>query len=214
MKNKLLIVGSIILTLLTIFMIAVKLYRNSEAEKTSFLTQENAKILMREYSPRLGAENPQVYLVEFLDPECESCREFYPIVKGLMSEFEGKIQLIIRYAPFHPNSIMAIRILEAARIQNRYWETLELLFQYQPQWGSHHHPQPELLWNYLPQLNLDLEKLRADMATSQLDILIEQEINDANLLEVRATPTFFVNGKPLINFGRDELRNLILSELD
>src|SRR5690606_2620613 len=118
------------------------------------------------------------YLVEFLDPECESCRAFHPLVKMLMSEFEGKIQLVIRYAPFHGNSRLVIRILEAARLQGKYWETLEVLFQYQPQWGSHHHPRPDLIWKYLPEAGVDVNRIREDMHNPEIEAMIEKEIKD------------------------------------
>src|SRR5690606_28131327 len=118
---------------------------------------------VREYSPRFGSENAKVILTEFLDPECESCRAFYPVVKSLLSEFGDKVQLVVRYAPFHQNSRVAIKALEAARFQGKYWESLELLFFHQPQWGDHHNPRPELIFEFLSQLGLNMEQLKSDM---------------------------------------------------
>ena len=152
-------------------------------------------------------------MVEFLDPECESCREFYPYVKMLLKENEGKIQLIVRYAPFHGNSRFVIRILEASRKQGKYWEVLENLFQYQPLWGSHHEPKPDLVWKYLPETGVDIEKIKKDMMDPAIDEMIAREVSDAENLGVRGTPTFFVNGKMLQIFGYEPLRELIQKEL-
>ena len=69
---------------------------------------------------------------EFLDPECESCRMFAPKVKKLVEMYHGQVKLVIRYAAFHKNSKHAIRVLEATRKQNKYKESLNLLFDYQP----------------------------------------------------------------------------------
>jgi protein-disulfide isomerase len=195
------------------FIAASKMYKEKEVERLNFVAKEDFKKFVPDYAPKLGTSTPEVYLVEFLDPECESCRAFHPLVKMLMSEFEGKVQLVIRYAPFHGNSRLVIKILEAARIQGKYWETLEVLFQYQPQWGSHHHPRPDLIWKYLPEAGVDLNRIREDMHNPEIEAMIEREITDGRELGVRATPSFFVNGKPLETFGIEPLRELIRQNL-
>jgi protein-disulfide isomerase len=175
---------------------------------------EQFTLLVPEHAVKLGPDSPKVHLVEFLDPECESCRAFAPLVKGLLSEFEGKIQLVIRYAPFHGNSELVIKILEASRKQNKYWEVLDTLFQFQPEWGSHHHPRPDLIWNYLPRTGVDIEKLKEDMLDPGISQIIDQDRKDGMSLGITGTPSFFINGKPLENFGYGPLREMILKELE
>lgn len=214
MKNKIyLIVGTMAL-MLSAFLLIKKYYQTNKAQElTSMATVDQTKFVP-DYAPRLGTSTPEVYLVEFLDPECESCREFYPYVKMLLDEHPGRIQLVIRYAPFHPNSRFAIQILEAARKQGKYWETLETLFRYQPQWGSHHDPRPELIWKYLPEAGVDVERIKTDMNDPAIEEMLAKEMQDVTDLGVRATPTFFVNGRPLERFSYDALKELVQSELD
>ena len=161
----------------------------------------------------LGDERAAVTVVEFFDPECESCRVFHPMTKMLLQEFEGKIKLQYRYAAFHRNSEMAIRILEASRLQNRYWEVLDLLFQHQPEWGSHADPKPELIWNYLVEAKIDIKAIKDEMFSDSIKSILEQDRKDVELLGVRMTPAFFVNGEPLLEFGYQELRELVLKNL-
>ena len=213
MKNKLILIVVAVVVLIGGFIAASQMYKEKEAERLDFVAETDFKKFVPDYAPKLGSLTPEVYLVEFLDPECESCRAFHPLVKMLMSEFEGKIQLVIRYAPFHGNSRLVIRILEAARLQGKYWETLEVLFQYQPQWGSHHHPRPDLIWKYLPEAGVDVNRIREDMHNPEIEAMIEKEIKDGQELGVRATPSFFVNGKPLETFGIEPLRELIRQNL-
>ena len=92
----------------------------------------SSAVLVRPHSPRLGPEPAKVTVVEFFDPECESCRAMYPIVKQVMSEFEGRMLLVIRYMPLHQNSVYAASLLEASRAQNKYWEFLEEMLARQP----------------------------------------------------------------------------------
>ncbi|OGQ13643.1 MAG: hypothetical protein A3B70_07830 [Deltaproteobacteria bacterium RIFCSPHIGHO2_02_FULL_40_11] len=213
MKNRKILVLFSAFTLIFLFFISVKLYKKYEIKRLGFLAKENFSTFVRNYSPKLGSDHAKIYLIEFLDPECESCRDFYPYIKQLMSEHEGKIKLVVRYAPLHENSKFAVKILEASRNQNKYWETLELLFRYQPIWGSHHNPRPDLIWAYLPEIGVDVEKIKKDMNSSQIELLIEQDINDANELGVKKTPTFFVNGTPLKQFGFQYLQDAIEYEL-
>ena len=213
MNKKSLIVFST-LFLLIAFAGGAYLYKKSEKERLTFLAHKDFSVFVPEHAPRMGDKNAKIYLIEFLDPECESCRMMYPYVKDMMSAYQGKIQLVIRYAPFHGNSKFAVKILEASRKQGKYWETLEIMFRYQPQWGDHHHPRPELLWTLLPQVGLDVEQIKKDMNDPAIEALIEHDIRDLQTLEVRRTPSFFVDGLPLERFGPQHLRDLIDSVLN
>lgn len=213
MKNKLVIYIAVGLALVLAFVGATYMYQSSQKAKLDFLATEKSELFVRDHSPRYGNENAKVILTEFLDPECESCRAFYPVVKSFLNEFEGQIQLVVRYAPFHQNSKIAIKALEAARMQGKYWEALELLFYHQPKWGSHHDPKPELIFEYLPQLGLDMDQLKKDIEVQKIQDIIEQDQKDLRALSVRATPTFFVNGRPLEEFSVDALHRLIKDEV-
>lgn len=213
MKNKSFVyIGSGIL-LIVVFIVGSMFYKNSQEEKYSFLASEFNEIFVRKYSPVYGNKNAKVYLTEFLDPECESCRDFYPKVKSLLKEFDGKVQLIIRYAPLHHNSTIAINAIEAARLQGKYWEALALLFKHQPSWGGHHNPNPDHIFTLLPQIGIDMKKLSQDMNTPQIEKIIAQDKEDMRTLGVRKTPSFFVNGKPLQRFGLAYLRDLLAKEV-
>ena len=213
MKNQKVIVGITASLILIGFVAAYFFYSNAQKAKYGFLAKENAETYIRPHSPMLGPEDAEVYLVEFLDPECESCRKFYPIVKNIMADHPGKIRLVVRYVPFHGNSKFVIAILEAARKQNKFWETLKVVFQTQLAWGSHHDPQPGKLWGFLPAVEgLDIPKLQEDMKDPAIPGIIKQDFEDARTLGVRGTPTFFVNGQKLQQFGEAPLRALIRSQ--
>lgn len=214
MKNKIIPVVVAVVVMAAAFIGVRQFYQNKQSEDLTSMAKVDMKKFVPDHAPKLGTSTPKVYLVEFLDPECESCREFYPYVKLLMQEYDGRLQLVIRYAPFHPNSRFAIRILEAARKQGKYWETLETLFRYQPQWGSHHDPKPDLIWKYLPEAGVDVERIRREMDDAQIEEIITQDAQDGRELGVRATPSFFVNGRPLEQFSYEALKQLVQSEMD
>jgi len=213
MKNKTyLYIGSAAL-LIAFFLLGTKFYKDSQNEKLSFLAQSSAEIFIRDYSPRYGSKDAKVFLIEYLDPECESCRQFYKPVKQLLGEYGDKVQLVVRYAPFHGNSKIAIAALEASRKQGKYWEALELLFEKQPEWGSHHNPQIEKIYEYLPSIGIDVAKLKEDMKDPKIQEIIKQDTEDLRTLNVRGTPSFFVNGKMPVGFGLEPLKELLDQEV-
>jgi protein-disulfide isomerase len=212
MKKQVVIFSGIILVLL--FVLGGYFYKSQQAKKLGFLAQEHAELFVRDHSPTLGSDEAKVYLVEFMDPACETCSAFSPFVKKLMADNPGRIKLVIRYAPFHDGADYFVKILEAARKQGKYWETLDIMYKSQPYWASHHNPQPQLAWHFLPSVGLDLEKLRADMNDPAIEQIIAQDLADAKTLNVTKTPGFFVNGKPLVTFGHLQLQQLINDELE
>lgn len=196
------------------FLVAASQFRQQRAERLGFMAQEFASTFVRPHSPTLGPDDAKVYLVEFTDPACETCAAFSQVLKQLMEAHPGKVQLVIRYAPFHEGADVVVRLLEAARMQDKYWPTLDLVYRSQRAWTQHHQVVPDRLWAILASHgDLDLERLRADMDDPKITDIIEQDLADAEKLAVRRTPGIFVNGRPLEPFGVEPLQRLIEEEV-
>jgi protein-disulfide isomerase len=196
------------------FIFGSSYYKGQQADKFGFMAEKNAELFVRDHSPTLGSDDAKVFIVEFMDPACEACAAFAPFVKQVMAANPGKIKLVIRYAPFHDGADNFVKILEAGRMQGKYWETLDVMFKSQSVWASHHNYQPQKLWEFLPQAGLDIERIKKDMNDPAIAKIIEQDMADVKTLNVQKTPGYFVNGKPLQVFGYKQLHQLIQSELD
>lgn len=208
MKQKVLFIIPAVFLLLA-FAVGALFYTTQRTDATTQLPEEHRAILSRMHSPTLGNIDAKVQIVEFLDPACETCRSFYPLVKELMAANPGKIRLVVRYAPFHNGSDAVVAVLEAARKQGKFWPTLEALLAAQADWAPHHTPQVSLVWKHLEGLGLNLEQLKADMKATEIARLVAQDLDDARTLNVTKTPEFFVNGKPLPSFGYEPLKKLV-----
>ena len=46
-----------------------------------------------------------------------------------------------------------------------------------------------------------------------VDAVLKTDMQDVKTVGIQGTPTFFVNGQPLTEFGPEPLRQLVLSEL-
>jgi protein-disulfide isomerase len=190
-------------------------YKAQQAQEISKLAGAEESVFVRAASPSLGAESAKVQVVEFFDPACESCRMMFPYVKSLMRANDGKLRLTLRYATFHEGSDYVVKVLEAARMQGQdiYWKSLEAILSNQPTWAEHGRPNPQLVWDYLAGTGLDIQKAKQDMNDARIAELLKQDAKDLATLKVNKTPSFFINGKPLKEFGPNGLRAQVESEI-
>ncbi|MBF0127662.1 MAG: thioredoxin domain-containing protein, partial [Magnetococcales bacterium] len=125
------------------------------------------------------------------------------------SDYPGKVRVMVRYAPLHAGSDQVVKMLEAARYQDKFWPALELLFAKQNRWVVNHTSQPMRALALLESLQMDRERFLADMKRPEVAQVIQQDVLDGQRLKVQATPEFFVNGRPMPSFGYDQLSRLV-----
>jgi protein-disulfide isomerase len=173
------------------------------------IPQAAEAVLIKADSPTLGPTDAKVTIVEFLDPECETCRAMFPHVKRILKEYEGRVRLVVRYFPLHNNSILAAAANEAAGEQGKYWEMQELLFTNQPTWGEQRTPQTDAFMSYATQLGLDIEKFRAAMNKPEYAQKAERDLADGKIARVQGTPTFFFNNRQIRALSYEELKQAV-----
>jgi len=191
----------------------ILLQRSQHSKSAESDSAARQAALASAHSPTLGDAGAKVHVVEFLDPACETCAAMYPLVKQVMAANPGKIRLSVRHVAFHSGSDTVLRILEASRAQDKYWETLEALLGSQSQWTMNHTAHPDLARIAIAGVGLDDAQLLADMNSPEVAQRIQQDANDAVTMKVTATPEYFVNGRPMPSFGEQQLLSLIREEL-
>lgn len=165
------------------------------------------------HAPTLGEQGAKVHIVEFLDPACETCATFYPLVKQMLAANPGKIRLSVRHVPFHKGSDQVVALLEASRKQDKYWQTLERLLTAQDQWVINHVADPERARRVLAGTGVNVDLLEADMKAAEVEQRMALDRIDAAQLKVTKTPEYFVNGRQMQTFGRQQLERLVADEL-
>ncbi|CAN5912485.1 MAG: DsbA family protein [Thiobacillus sp.] len=211
--NKQWIVVASVVAVVVAFIAGAVVFKGRETQQVSQAAQSNSDALIRASSPVFGNPAAKVTIVEFFDPACETCRAFYPLVKTIVTSSFGQVRLVVRHAPLHQGSDTAVKILEAARLQGQYWPAVERALAGQPQWAAHGNARPELIWDLITDLGLDMAKARADADSPAVAQLLAQDIADMKALKVDRTPGFFVNGTPLRDFGEAQLRALVDQEI-
>ena len=207
------LVAAAVVVLVLAVVAATLLYESDDAQSLQAEGTARQAALASEHSPSLGDPGAKVHIVEFLDPACGTCALFFPMVKQWMAEVPGEIHLSVRHIAFHSGSDYAVRILEASRKQDKYWQTLEALLASQRQWVQNHVVQPDRIGPAIAGVGLNMEQLMADMNTVEVMQRIEQDKKDSILLKVSATPEYFINGRPLPSFGQQQLADLVREEL-
>jgi protein-disulfide isomerase len=197
--------------LLLAFVMASLIYKNYQSGASG---GRNPSVAERQSAPVKGPVDARVTIVEFFDPACGTCADFYPLVKQLIDQYPGQVRVMMRYAPLHTGSDEVVKMLEAAHLQGKFFPALELLFSNQQRWVVNHVSQPMRARGILNGMALDHEKLMTDMNQPGVNQAIQQDIQDGQALNVKATPEFFVNGQPLPSFGFQQLSQLVKEAVD
>ena len=208
-KNILFLVGVIALAVGAFYIVKIQ-YQEKQQE---VISEKAPEFLIRDYHPTIGEKTAAVTMVEFLDPECESCAAVDPIVKGLLKEFEGKIHYVVRYMPLHNNSVLAAAALEESRPSGKYFQALSGLLYYQPEWADHQNPKPELIAVILKRIGVDILTSNPSQLIEKHKKNLEQDQMDAKALGVTSTPTIFINGEKIDNLSYQVLKAKIQSLL-
>ena len=200
--------------LLVAFVVAALTYTQwQEQRELEELARQPTSLFKRPHSPTYGSPSARVKITEFFDPACETCSAFFPIVKDIVDRSSGRVQLVVRYVPFHAGADQAVKLLDAARLQGQFWPVARQLLRQQSTWGADHNPRPDLIWGLVEGMGLDMERLRTDATSEQVLAHIEQDMADARTLKVTRTPGFFVNGRALKDFGQRQLEDLVREEM-
>ena len=206
------VIGAVVAVLVAV-VAGTLLFKDDRSQTSQGTSDANHDPLASAHSPMLGDAAARVHIVEFIDPACETCAQFFPLVKQLLAENPDRIRLSIRHVAFHDGSDYAVRLLEASRKQDKYLPTLEALLASQAQWAPHHTVQPDLVLQAISGVGLNVEQLRVDMNSPEVAQRMEQDRNDAMALKVTATPEYFVNGRPMPSFGQQQLLTLVSETL-
>ena len=146
-------------------------------------------------SPSRGPENAPVTIVEFVDYNCPFCQKGSTIIEDLVSKHPGQIRLISKEFPLsmHPNAMKAAIATACAAEQGKFWEYQKEL--YGPSWGKQ---SVEDLKAAAKKVGVQEKDFNACLDQDKTKDRVDEDMKMAGSLGVQGTPTFFVNGKPMV----------------
>ena len=138
-----------------------------------------------------GDLDASVTIVEFGDIECPYCRAAAPILRELVDTSDGTVRLVFRHFPLfevHPHALTAALAVEAAGDQGAFWPMFDRLVAGEDGLGD------AQLRAAADALGLD-GRLVVGAAAQQFGDRVEEDYADGRALDVRGTPTLFIDGE-------------------
>ncbi|WP_375001910.1 Na+/H+ antiporter NhaA [Aeromicrobium sp. CTD01-1L150] len=164
--------------------------------------------LLRPFDPTRdhykGAADAPLVLVEYGDFECPFCSRVTGSIDEVRAHFGDDLVWVWRHLPLegvHPHAELAAKAAEAADLQGRLFDYVSVLWAHQDQLER-----LDLL-RYADELGLDLQRFEEEMDSEHIERRIQDDLDDADIMDVSGTPTFFVNGHR--HEGEFDARSLI-----
>jgi protein-disulfide isomerase len=146
-------------------------------------------------SPIKGDPNAPVTLVEYSDFECPFCARADPGIQALAAKYPQKLRVVFKHYPlsFHATARPLAIASMAAQEQGRFWEFHDVLFKNSGSLQA----TDAAIEGYAREAGLDVERFKRDRKekAQAYERRIEQDIASGNKVDVRGTPTLYINGK-------------------
>lgn len=147
--------------------------------------------LLLQGEPAMGSNDAPLTIVEFSDFECPYCRLFHEqVLPPLKRDYidTGLVRFIHKDLPlpFHDQARPAAAAARCAGEQNRYWDLYSALFDQQTCLEC------KGVVVIAESIDLNTSALRACMERKATETLITTNISEAELHNIRATPTFVI----------------------
>lgn len=148
-----------------------------------------------------GDVNAPVVVQEFADYQCPFCAQFAALTGRALDEQyvkTGKVRWIFFDFPLrqHGNALPAAEAARCAGEAGQYWPMHDLLFARQPEWAGERSPKARFT-SYARALGLDASAFESCLDSGRHRDVIRQSYQRGLQIGVEATPSFFVNGKPV-----------------
>ena len=160
--------------------------------------------------PATGLASAPIQVVEFSDFECPYCRQLEPVLKQLRAEYPDRLRLVWKDFPLaiHGEARGAAEAARCAADQGRFWEYHDLLF------ANQQALTPDDLKRHARTAGLDETRFLACVEHGTHRGEIAANLEEGARQGVEATPTVFINGRPIVGAqGIDAYERVILEEL-
>ena len=144
--------------------------------------------------PSVGPASAPVTIVEFSDFQCPYCKLSVPLMKEILAKYPDKVKVVYRDypGPNHPHAQQAAEAAQCAGDQGKFWEYHDSLFDRQA---------PGTGWNFTElakEIGLNQDAFATCLNTGRYREEVAKDLHDGFKLGVTSTPTFFINGRPLV----------------
>ncbi|MCP4356542.1 MAG: thioredoxin domain-containing protein [Chloroflexi bacterium] len=148
----------------------------------------------------MGDPNAPVRIVEYTDYQCPFCRSYAEeTLPTLIAELveTGRVHYVMKDYPLenlHPEARAAAIAARCAGEQDAYPDMHDALFSAQDRWAGQGVGSGKIFAELAEEVGLDVAAFNTCTLNLQTDALVQANIDEAQRLGVRSTPSFFFNG--------------------
>lgn len=153
-------------------------------------------VLVRDVDPQRdhlrGNPTAELTLVEYGDYECPFCSRATGSIDEVREYFGDRLRYVWRHLPLervHPHAMDAARASEAAALQGRFFEMGARMFEFQDYLEWEH------IYRYADGVGCDIARFDEDLHSPRVLHRVMDDAQDAEVMDLNSTPTFFVNGR-------------------
>jgi protein-disulfide isomerase len=158
-----------------------------------------------------GPARAPVTIVAFSDYQCPYCSRAEVTIDEVLKRYGDKVRLVYRHYPlrFHNNAEHAAMAAECAGEQGKFWDMHKAMFSNQQKLS------PADLVATAAGLGLDKDAFKSCLDSGKHRPGVQKDFEDGQSYGVTGTPTFFINGIPIVGArGLDSFVEIIDSELE
>jgi protein-disulfide isomerase len=131
-------------------------------------------------------------------------------VDQVMTAYPKEVRFIYKQFPLeqiHPNAMNAAKATVAAGNQGKFWEMHDELFKISRNLAT------DEIRKKAEVVGLDMKKFDADMASPETEKSVREDLAAGRGADVSGTPTFFINGKRVMNRSVEGFKAMVDEEL-
>jgi protein-disulfide isomerase len=157
------------------------------AARKEALTEKAAAVFHEDGDLVGGNPKGKITVVEFFDYNCGYCRKAFPDVMKMIGG-DKDIRLVMKEFPIlGPGSTYAARAALASRKQGKYWEYHLAMMRHEGRIDE------ATADEVADSIGLDVNKLKADMKSDEVEQVISRNIDLAERLNIQGTPAFIID---------------------
>jgi predicted DsbA family dithiol-disulfide isomerase len=153
-----------------------------------------------------GRSDAKIVITEFSDFQCPYCRAVQATLNQVLNQHPDDVRLEFRNLPLegHPFAFVAARSAFCGGKQGAFWKFHDALF-------TSASLSQQRIENIPRELGLNLQKFQACMSSPDSQTAINADLMEARRLGLEGTPSFLINGRPLLGGATVEAFNEVIA---
>lgn len=158
--------------------------------------------------PSKGPAAAAVTIVEFSDFQCPFCGRMAPTLRRIEGKYQDQVRIVFRDfpLPMHSDAPKAAEAGRCAAEQGRFWPMYDKLFANQTSLRV-----PDLK-RYAVEVGVEARAFDACLDGGKYDGAWRADLKEGEGYGIAGTPTFFINGRPLLGVPPFEVFEEIIDE--